>query len=50
LLDLRPICTILELAGSQLIALRSRVVVGELVLLGAGNYEVILNSLSSTTF
>ena len=41
---------VLEAAGSQLIALLSRVVVGEFFLLGAGNLKVIPNSFSSPTF
>jgi len=41
---------VLEAAGSQLIAQLFRVVVGEFFLLGAGNFKVIPNSLSSTTF
>ena len=50
MLDLRPIRAVLEATNSQLIALLFRVVMGELFLLGAGNFEVIPNSFSSTTF
>jgi len=50
LLDLRPIRAVLQTTSSQLIALLSEAVVGEFFLLGAGNFEVIPNSLSSTTF
>ena len=50
MLDLRPIRVVLGAAGSQLIALLFRVVVGGFFLLSAGNFEVIPNSISSTTF
>jgi len=49
-LDLCPIRAVLEATCSQLITLLSRVVVSELFLLGAGNFEVIPNSLDFTTF
>ena len=38
------VVAVLEAASSQLIALLSRVVVGELFLLSAGNFEVIPNT------
>ena len=47
MLDLCPIRAVVEATSSQLILLLSRVV-GELFLLGAGNFEVIPNSLSYT--
>ena len=50
MLDLHPIRAVLEAAGSQLIALLFRVVMGEFFLFGAGNFEVISNLLSSTIF
>ena len=50
MLDSRLIRVVLEAASLQLLALLSRVLVGGLFLLDAGNFEVISNSLSSTTF